>query len=245
VADKLTQLIADALARAAAEPAGLPLFASRTEAGLFPATSAAKPAAKRCLDDGLVATVQVPANGRPAREVCRLTDKGTRFLAEHASPKQVLEDFVRVLEARQADADHLIAAARHLAESVAGLKATVLAVAGAPQSRVEGSELKSSELGTRNSELGTEEPDAAILAHLAGWSAAAGAGPDCPLPDLYRGVAAAGLTIGRFHDRLRALHAAGRLYLHPWTGPLYAVPEPTFALLVGHNIAYYASSRKG
>jgi hypothetical protein len=42
---------------------------------------------------------------------------------------------------------------------------------------------------------------------------------------------------------LRLLYDAGRIYLHPWTGPLYAVPEPTFALLVGHNVAYYASLR--
>jgi len=30
----------------------------------------------------------------------------------------------------------------------------------------------------------------------------------------------------------------------PWTGPLYDLPEPHFALLVGHEVAYYASSRR-
>jgi hypothetical protein len=50
-------------------------------------------------------------------------------------------------------------------------------------------------------------------------------------------------TIGEFHDCLRRLHAAGSVYLHPWTGPLYALPEPAYALLAGHNVAYYASSR--
>ena len=33
---------------------------------------------------------------------------------------------------------------------------------------------------------------------------------------------------------------AGRV---TWTGPLYAIPEPPLALLVGHEIAYYASPR--
>jgi hypothetical protein len=51
------------------------------------------------------------------------------------------------------------------------------------------------------------------------------------------------LTIGRFHDGLRRLHDEGQAYLHPWTGPLYAMPEPAFALLVGHEVAYYASPR--
>ena len=69
---------------------------------------------------------------------------------------------------------------------------------------------------------------------------------DCPLPELYRRAkqASPGLTIGGFHDGLRGLCAEGRLYLHPWTGPLYALPEPPFALLIGHEIAYYASPRK-
>jgi hypothetical protein len=42
---------------------------------------------------------------------------------------------------------------------------------------------------------------------------------------------------------LRSLHDRERIYLHPWTGPLYALPEPAFALLIGHEVAYYASLR--
>ena len=51
------------------------------------------------------------------------------------------------------------------------------------------------------------------------------------------------LSIGQFHDGLRELHDREQVYLHPWTGPLYAMPEPAFALLIGHEIAYYASQR--
>ena len=51
-------------------------------------------------------------------------------------------------------------------------------------------------------------------------------------------------TIGHFHDSLRRLHEQEKIYLHPWTGPLYEIPEPPYALLVGHEIAYYASIRK-
>jgi hypothetical protein len=55
--------------------------------------------------------------------------------------------------------------------------------------------------------------------------------------------ASPGLTIGQFQDGLRRLLDAGHIYLHPWTGPLYDIPEPPYALLIGHEIAYYASIR--
>src|SRR5262249_55137958 len=86
---------------------------------------------------------------------------------------------------------------------------------------------------------------AAVLARLADWAASANAGEDCPLPELFRSLTTREPppTIGAFHDCLRALHADGAVYLHPWTGPLYAIPEPSYALLVGHGIAYYASPR--
>ena len=86
---------------------------------------------------------------------------------------------------------------------------------------------------------------AAVLARLSDWAASANAGEDCPLPELYRALSVLdpAPTIGAFHDGLRQLHAAGTIYLHPWTGPLYALPEPAYALLAGHNVAYYTSAR--
>jgi hypothetical protein len=85
----------------------------------------------------------------------------------------------------------------------------------------------------------------AILTRLDDWSSLANAGEDCPLPELFRSLAAGGAaTIGEFHDTLRQLHSEGAIYLHPWTGPLHEMPEPAYALLVGHNIAYYASQRR-
>jgi hypothetical protein len=72
-----------------------------------------------------------------------------------------------------------------------------------------------------------------------------GALGDCPLPDLFREArtTAPALTIGQFHDGLRTLLEREQIYLHPWSGPLYGLPEPTLALLVGHEVAYYASAR--
>lgn len=89
-------------------------------------------------------------------------------------------------------------------------------------------------------------PPQALRDTLTRWHATGALG-DCPLPELYRRLRAdfPRLTIGRFHDELRRAHTTGVIYLHPWTGPLYELPEPTLALLVGHEIAYYASLRVG
>jgi hypothetical protein len=73
-----------------------------------------------------------------------------------------------------------------------------------------------------------------------------GALGDCPLPELFREVLAIAptITVGQFHDGLRTLLEREQIYLHPWSGPLYGLPEPTLALLVGHEVAYYASVRR-
>jgi hypothetical protein len=85
-----------------------------------------------------------------------------------------------------------------------------------------------------------------ILSYLARWKAS-GALEDCPIPELYRQAVqfAHVLSVGQFHDGLRSLHEQEQIYLHPWTGPLYDLPEPQFALLVGHEVAYYVSLRDG
>jgi hypothetical protein len=68
---------------------------------------------------------------------------------------------------------------------------------------------------------------------------------DCSLPELFRRLREQlpGLTLGHFHDGLRQMQEQEQVYLHPWTGPLYDLPEPPCALLIGHEVAYYASLR--
>jgi hypothetical protein len=264
VADKLTQHITDALTKAAAHPTGLPLYATKTEAGLFPNTAAAKPAAQKCLTDQLLQTIGSETKGKQTRELYALTEAGWEFLLAAVNPRQVLEDFVRVLEARQGEVGELLDNARRMADSLQGLKdAVVRVLPSVSAGRVNAPVAQPAEpvvavpstgLGSRLTEHLNPEPEAVVvevkpdlgatlLAQLADWSGTAG--EDCPLPELYRSLT--GLlsppSIGEFHDCLRRLHADGAIYLHPWTGPLYAIPEPAYALLVGHNIAYYASIR--
>jgi DNA-binding PadR family transcriptional regulator len=261
VADKLTQQIIDALSKAAADPGGLPLFASKAEPGLFPSSAAAKPAAQKCLADGLVKVLRTETKGKVSRELYALTDAGWASLMAGVNPRQVLEDFVRVLEARRGEVGELLDTARHMADSLQGLKDAVARVLPQVTTDRIREPLAASRraVDCREAASGSRLNGAVavldappilvladtILARLTDWAASANAGEDCPLPDLFRSLTTRDPqpTIGEFHDCLRRLHAAGSVYLHPWTGPLYALPEPAYALLAGHNVAYYASSR--
>jgi hypothetical protein len=230
VADKTTLILLGALRRASAEPGGLPLHSGRSSPGLFPPTPVGKQLAQRSLDEGLLE----PSGEDPSLHA--LTEKGLEWLLTQTSPRQVLDDMVRALEDRQAESAALLDTARRMHGTLEGLNARVEQVL--------------------RRMTPPPPPASAAPASAEDWQQAAveflerrqaaGASEDCPLPELYREArqSASALTIGSFHDGLRRLHDAGQLYLHPWTGPLYALPEPPFALLVGHEIAYYASPRR-
>jgi hypothetical protein len=239
MADKLTQVLLDGLSRAAAEPAGRPLHGGKGAPGLFAATASGRQAAQRGKDEGYLRVVRTEAQGKAPVEVCSITEKGLAYLLGQVSPRPVLEDFVRALEARQAQAAELLAVARQMQEGLGALASAAARVleqlyrpAGGP----------TAEPPSAN---GSDAWPATALSYLAGRQES-GSAEDCPLPELFRHVqpAAPGLTVGRFHDGLRALHQQARIYLHPWTGPLCDMPEPAYALLVGHEVAYYASVRK-
>jgi hypothetical protein len=261
VADKITQQITDALTKAAAHPGGLQLYAGKSEAGLFPNTAAAKPAAQKCLADQLVRVICKDTKGKTQRDLYVLTDAGWEFLLAQVNPKQVLEDFVRVLEARQGEVGELLDTARRMADSLQGLKdavARVLPTMSASRVQITNSRLSDS-LPSRTLPV-CPEPESiptavavldsanevaltqAILTRLADWTGAT----DCTLPELFRSLSLLEPqpTIGQFHDCLRKLFADGAISLTSWPGPLYAMPEPAYALLVGHGIAYYASLRE-
>lgn len=128
MADKLTPLILDALARAVATPDGAPLFASKSSPGLFPAVAAAKPAAHKCIQEGLIRMVRTDGQGKQLREYYAGTPSGLKFLVEQSSPKQVLDDFVRLLEERRNEVADLLATAGRMAAGIEGMKAAVAAV---------------------------------------------------------------------------------------------------------------------
>jgi hypothetical protein len=253
VADKASQMVLAALSRAAADADGLPLLATRAAPGLFPATALGKQAALRCQEEGFLQPLSAlmrdyhrpddgPRKGKAA-EPYAITDKGFAYLLSQSSPRPVLEDLVRVLEQRQAQVADLAAAVRQLHQGLEALRASadkVLQAVARPAETPAAPHLN----GTPPALESPPDGDV-LLTCLERWQDS-GAAEDCPLPELYRRARDAwkALTLGRFHDELRRLHDAGLIYLHPWTGPLYQVPEPPYALLVGHLVAYYASLKR-
>jgi hypothetical protein len=266
VADKSTQMVLEALRQAAAEPAGTPLHGSKAAPGLFAATGLGRQAALRCKSEGYLQVVRSETRGKHTLEFCTLTEKGLAYLLAQVDPRHALEDFIRALETRQAQAAELLQAARQMQASLEALKTAAaqvldrLARPDAPhrpaQRGIDGEE--GAPAGAARNERAWRGPPPsangspgwveALLPFLASWPAArpGGALGDCPLPELFRHAQQhePALTVGRFHDALRRLNEEQRIYLHPWTGPLYAIPEPAYVLLVGHEIAYYASERR-
>jgi len=238
LADKSSQLVLDALSRAVSEPAGLALFGSKSNPGLFNSTSPARQAAQQCKTDGYLQVIATQTKGKNALEICAITEKGLSYLLDQLSPKHVLEDLVRAVQARAGQLADLVATAQRTEAGLQSLEAmtqTVLQQLGKPQITAQAGQ----------SANGSEVCKSTAMRYLTQWESARPA-EDCPLPELYRHMAEASpsLSIGCFHDGLRQLYGQQKIYLHPWTGPLYDLPEPPYALLVGHEVAYYASLRK-
>jgi hypothetical protein len=235
LAEKNTQIILDALGRALAEPAGVPLLGSKKAPGLFPSSAAARLVATRCKDEGYLRVLTGSAEKKD--ELCAITEKGLAFLLEQESPRRVLEDLVRTLESRHAQVGELVKTAETWQSGLDALRETIERILGHLQK-------PGTSAGPALSSNGSDMWLADLVAHLAGWRAA-GHSSDCPLPELFERARRLDthLTIGHFHDGLRRLHEQGRIYLHPWTGPLYDIPEPKYALMIGHEIDYYASIR--
>lgn len=233
LSEKSRVLILEALARAVSEPAGLPLVGSKNAPGLFPAGAASKQLAQQCLADGLVRVVRTEARGRTAVDICAISEAGLALLLEQANPRPVLEAIRGAIDSCRNQWDALAgqaSAARTQLEQLTRHVEQALERVTTPQA---------APVCTNGKHDNGASLDHSLIAALEQWKSSHPLA-DCPLPELYRSLPVAP-TIGQFHDALRRLHAERRVYLHPWTGPLYQLPEPSFALLIGHEVAYYAS----
>jgi hypothetical protein len=239
LAEKILQIVVEGLSRALADPGGQPLHGTKVVPGLFATTGPAKQAAQQCRDAGYLQLVRTETKGKTIQEICAITETGIAFLLSQVSPKQVLEDLVRALDARGRQVGELVETAKHWQATFTTLRSQVekvLAEVRPPLMPVPSAHAP----GTNG--VGPWKTD--VLAFLADWPRTH-PNEDCPLPELYRRAAQAcpGLTLGQFHDGLRQLQEQEQIYLHPWTGPLYEIAEPTFALVSGHAVAYYASRK--
>ena len=213
--------------------------------GLFAGNAAGKEAAQLCEREGYLRTVRTEPRGKSSADICVISEKGLAYLLGQVNPRPILEAFVQSLDSRQGQFADLLGSVQASQRYLEELKETVVktlehfrqavgspAAPPLPAKPMNGNGL--------HKDLTDSDRTSVILEPLRRWR---GLG-DCPLPELYRaGPADAGWTVGRFHDLLRSLYQERSIYLHPWTGPLYEIPEPDLALLIGHEVAYYASLR--
>lgn len=236
MADKSQQLIIEALQRAVSAGNGIPLFASRTVPGLFAATAPARRAAQLCKEQGYLQVIRTENKGKSSCEVCAISEQGLAYLLAEQSPKLILESLVQALQQQAARVDDIAAALHGNQETLEALKTVA--------ERVLQQFRTPPPAPASNNGNGKASCAADVIDRLQHWQAAGALG-DCPLPNLFRHVADKHplTSIGQFHDVLRRLYEEQKIYLHPWTGPMYEIPDPKLALMVGHEIAWYVSLR--
>ena len=244
MADKSTPLITEALARALAEPTGAPLHGPRSARGLFGSTASGRAAAQHCKNAGYLHVLRTATRGKATQEICTVTDKGVQYLVDQLNPRQVLESCLRAIDQRGPEIAELITIARRSQQALDSMKAhvekalTELKRPSLPTAIVHGTN------GTHKVSSSAQAWHTFALAYLREWQRQH-TNDDCSLAELYRHVCQrAALSPGQFHDGLRTLHDEGHIYLHPWTGPLYEIPDPSLALLTGHAVVFYVSLRE-
>lgn len=236
-ADKSVALMVEGLTRAATAPQGVPLFGQRKTPGLFARNAAAQTAARHCLDTGYLQVVGVETKGKAAFDLCTITEKGVAFLLRQTSPQTVLESLTHAVAAQGAASPQLSAEVQACQEAYATLEQQL----GHLVTHLHQPAATNGVAPHTNGKVKEREDwRGLVIPFLQVWHEQRPQ-QDCPLPELHRHLRghAPDLSIGQFHDGLRQMVEAGQVRLYPWTGPLYELPEPTLALLVGHTVAFY------
>ena len=177
------------------------------------------------MEEGYLRVLHRDSKGKSVQEFCGLTEKGLADVLHQASPKQVLEELVHTLQARQTLVAELVTAARQWETGLGALQAAVEKVLQQIQSS-SAAVLPAATVGPAPSLNGSQTFMPDLLACLSQWQAA-GAPGDCPLPELYRRVSpmAESLTIGYFHDNLRPITRAGQDLSAPLDRPALRNPR--------------------
>jgi hypothetical protein len=225
------------------------LYRSGKLPGLFAARSgAAGDAAAHALREGLLEQTRAETKGKVTAEWVRLTPAGVRFLADHDSPRAVLEELQQTLRLTQAGVPVF------LEEFRAGLRALTESVQAEAQrllGRIDELDRRLTE-ALRRQDAGVPRvtdglagvvPWAAdALAHLDGRREAGSA--ECPLAELFAAVQTGrpDLTVPDFQDGLRRLidNRAIRLVPLPEGADLTEL-DPTFAVPDGSRLCYHAA----
>lgn len=213
------------------------LYGSGKSPGLFPSPSvSSRRSVSEMLEQGLLEVDGDPEN---SKATCRLTSAGREWVLEQDDPRILLEDLLRATEEQTDELRDLastLSSKRELLEQQAGAIRAVLA-----RLSPDGSSGTSSLPQPVDPSLLVEAIETLIVS---GAAVGPGAAP-WTLQRLFTTLRERWptLTIGQLHDGVRVLHTRGRIRLSPWTGPLYQLPEPALALLIGHEVLYYVDRR--
>jgi hypothetical protein len=252
--DNTDALILEALERALADSAPRKLHGTKANPGIFlSASAAAKAAAKRCLDEGLVVQAG-EAKGKGVRApLFALAPAGIRYLVEKDPAQQLLA-------ATQAGVDGLAVSVADLREALGRVADHLGKLNGTLQSAA--SSLRApdvSELLARISSATAAPATAPGAAPAAQATVAAlraeilslvrdcqrrGSLQPMDLPNLYRAARSKcpSASVGEFHDALRQMCKDREIKLSPFTQAMYQLPEPELAIIMGREVMYYVVS---
>lgn len=211
---KQEELLILALRKALESPDGLEMLTRKGVLGLFPNSPAGKQAAQSALNQGWLQ--KKGYHPIPSRQSLCITCQGIEWLMESLKVPEMLTKAAALVEKA----------------SQQSFKSSLWQTLASSLSRIALSPNENQEF---------QKVSRLVLLCLKEWQDQGRAG-DCPLPKLFKFLIESGCqtTFGKFHDVLRHLHARKLVDLHPWTGPLYEIAEPSLAMMFGHEICYYA-----
>ncbi len=220
MADQQTILI-NALSLAIETSGSIALFNKKNAQGLFPLSAPGKLAAQTCIQSQFLKVLEQTT--KPNTEIVQITQLGVGWLLGALKIDAFLEKAVILLDK---------------VKSSTGIKEKERAFYNRLGNLINLILENSEPIPCLSFSLNQQQ----IFLALKEWADSGRVG-DCQLSTLYKQIQKRfpQITCGMFHDALRELRNKKLVELHPWTGPLYEIPEPHLALMAGHEVAYYAS----
>jgi hypothetical protein len=249
-ADKVRQVLVEALKRGLIQPGEHRLYRSGKLEGLFPGrTGASAEAAARALREGLIEVARTETRGKTTIDWVQLTPKAVDFVHEHESPLRALQDLRAELQLTR---EGVPAWQAEMRRQLAALGDRLAADSERLLQRVEALGRRVEEALERLKLLGPHLPDE--LTAAVPWAQEAleyldrrrssGAATPCPLPELFGALSGrrAEFSIPVFHDGLRRLHDRRVLSLLPCTAVAEEMAQPEYALIDNGSVLYYVTS---
>jgi hypothetical protein len=246
--DRVTEVLVEALRKALAVPGEHRLYRAGKLDGLLGGRGGAHAdAAARAFADDLLRRTRVEVKGKTEIDWVEVTPKGVEFLHQRESPAQALHEFRATLRANQKALPLWLDGMR---EALREIDARLTADAERWRQRLEAMERRVCDTLRRLEAASPLVPPEVLEVHP--WAVdainfldrrhAAGAPPECPLPDLFAAVAAhhPELSLAAFHDGLRRLRQRRAVELRPTDDPA-GMARPEFALLDGDGVFYLAT----